>query len=597
MNKLAVFALTLGLAAPSLFAQNSIEQIAPENSIVIASVANMNRSMERLKRTPLYDLWNAPEMEEVRTEMADSFENDFAELLRELGLEKDVQWYPSGSAGMAVFTVVDPETGQVVPAMVAFADYGASAAQMADAILKMLQRQERDGAIEYEEKGILGRTVYAITPIESDDDDEFDFEDDFDFDFGFNPFEGFADFSAETMYYVRNGDALMICTDLGALTEILDGLDNGGKGVMADRADYRAVMDRLGSADAHMLLLTRDLMTLIQGIDGTGMASMFGPIAKSVLGDIHGLGTSMIFDGPKAMYEQRSVMYMPNGKAGLTKLIDAPAPRGAMPPYVNADAMSYTMVVFQFSRVAEVVREIVQANPMLQFWAEEVLEMVNGPVHDFLSTLGNTITHTSSLTKPITMDSMSQLFAFEVKRPGDLENQVGMWAPEMGLEPRDFLGHRIFSSPAMGMMMEMALGLGGGAMFLGTERDVEQGLRSLADRDRQGGLANDPAFTRALNLLPDGPVVAWGYADMVSSYEAGSAMGRLATEQMMEELRRDFPELAEEIGDDMNEPSAWDKVDADMLRRYLGPVIWQVQSTSDGFVAHAYMLSADAGGR
>lgn len=595
MKKLAVFALTLGLAAPSLFAQNSIEQIAPENSIVVASVADMNRSMERLRRTPLYELWNAPEMTDVRKEMADSFENDFAELLRELGLEKDVQWYPSGSAGMAVFTVVDAETGRIIPAMVAFADYGASAAQMAEAIQKMLARQERDGEIEYEEKDILGRTVYAITPLESDDDMEFDFEDEFDF--GFNPFEGLVDFSAETMYYVRNGDALMICTDLGALTEILDGLDKGGKGGLADRADYRTMMDRIGPGDAHMILLTRDLMKLIQGIDGTGMASMFGPIAKSVIGDINAIGSAMTFDGPKAMCEMRMMVHMPNGKSGLSKLVDAPAPRGAMPPYVNADALSYSVLAFQFSRVAEVAREIVQANPMLQFWAGEVMDVVNGPVHDFLSTLGNSITHASSMTRPITMDSVSQLFAFEVKRPQDLENQVAMWAPEMGLEPRDFLGHRIFSSPAMGMMMEMALGLGGGRMFLGTERDVEQGLRSLADRDRQGGLADDAAFKRALALLPDGPVVAWGYIDMVSSLEVASVVERLSTEQMMEELRREFPELAAEIGDDMDEQSAWDKMDPTVLRRYLGPMIWQVQSTSDGFVAQAYMLGAEAGGR
>ena len=37
-----------------------------------------------------------------------------------------------------------------------------------------------------------------------------------------------------------------------------------------------------------------------------------------------------------------------------------------------------------------------------------------------------------------------------------------------------------------------------------------------------------------------------------------------------------------------------DAFDFDLLRKYIGPSVWQVRSTEDGFVGNGYMLSPDA---
>ena len=58
---------------------------------------------------------------------------------------------------------------------------------------------------------------------------------------------------------------------------------------------------------------------------------MIEPMLNQMVGDIRGLGYAVRLDAPDAMLEQTMAVHMPNGRSGLTSLLDTAAPRGTIP--------------------------------------------------------------------------------------------------------------------------------------------------------------------------------------------------------------------------------------------------------------------------
>ncbi len=59
IKQLSMWSIGLGMVAVSAAAQSSIDQLAPENSVVVVSVNEFQRTMNRFKRTGLWALWNS----------------------------------------------------------------------------------------------------------------------------------------------------------------------------------------------------------------------------------------------------------------------------------------------------------------------------------------------------------------------------------------------------------------------------------------------------------------------------------------------------------------------------------------------------------
>jgi hypothetical protein len=538
-------------------------------------------------------------------------------MLQELGVDKDSLVSPSGPVGIAIFTTRDPELDTPKPAFILTADYGDDAnAEKTDSIVQAaLAKGEKEGDLEFEQKDVNGKSVYTIDFAKmaaKSKDAEKDF-DDIDMDGGMPlpvPKAGEIVKDIEKLHYVRDGHHLLMSTDFNTLAEALDTVDgkaaNGNHA--ADRTEFQAIMGKVGEADFYGVLLTRDVFDLI-GEKGQ-MAKMMLPTIRSLFGEVKGYGFGLRFDGPTAMVEQTLTAYLPGGKQGLTKLVDLPAARLALPAFIGPDSVSYSTFSFKFSGLMDVIRQAVASNPMLAAQAGEEIDAIAPKVNEITATLGTQVHMCTSVTKPFTDESRHSFFAIECTKPQDFENLIAPYAAQAGIEARDLLGQRIYSlpedmalMPVPGMDMgPMSLGIGGGFIVIGSTPAVEQALRATG-QSGAASLFTEPDYQRAAAALKDANPIAWGYSDTISSLESTiEAQKHSMRESMkqMEETMRDMDdedaESAKHIKDymqrQMDSMKIWDDIDFNLLRQHIGPQVWQVLSNDDGFVVKAYLMAA-----
>ncbi len=607
-------ATAAALLAPFAAAQISFERIAPENSILVAGVQNVSAARARFERTSLHALWRSDEMQDLRSEMMAEIEGGLAEVMRELGVDREDFVLPTGSVGLALFAVIDPEIGMPAPAFITFADYGEGADNLQRLLDAVLERGREDGEFETEERDILDRTVLSITfardeadwDVEGDEDDwGFDDEEDDwgvddeddawgdeeDWEFEEDPLGMGSSFDVfRTVHLVREGSSFLLCSDLGSITEVLDRLDNDRVSGLSEREDYRTALDMIGANDAYAILMTRDLAQLVQAFDQTGMAMMFVPMIQGLVGNMSSISTGVMFDAPEAMVRSNFAVHMPQGKRGLTDLMDVSAPRGPLPAFVGEGAYSYTSVNFAFNRIVEAAQQYVQENPMLAMMGgAEMLDEVEPIIRPLFESLGSRVHMVGKLERPLTAQSNQSVVAVETTNPEQFEAILAGLAEEYGIEAQDFNGHRLYTGSMPGMMMpnmgvpmpEMALGIGGGYIFMGARPAVEQSLNATGG-DQAKVLARNPQLARVLESIPDVPLVSWGYADVVTTIEATVESQRIAMEQMRDE----FPWMDEMEGEDPFSEFV-QKIDYDLIRRYIGPSVTWLRSTDTGFVGSA----------
>jgi hypothetical protein len=496
------------------------------------------------------------------------------------------------------------------------ADYGENADATAELFDAAMKKAEENGELEYEERDVMGRAVrcFLINAGPGGEDEE---EPEAGLPPGMGgmpqPEEMIQQFFAE-IYFVREGSAFMLCSDMAALTgafEVCDGAEPAG---LARREDFQAVMHQIGVQDCFGALLPRDLGPLVAAYDPTMMMMTFGPMLGQIVGDIRGFGMGIRLDGPSAMLEQTMSVYMPNGKTGLTALMDTQRPRGDVPRFVGPNTLSYTAMNFEFDGVPAFIDRIMQMLPFLapppaqgEMDAPDPLEMIS----QLFSCFGREVHVVQALERPIAVDSLKQLSAIECVKPEELDNFLSAMGPQMGLEGRDFVGRRVYTMdmgdlgmmapmPAQpGMMGEtsMSVGIGGSLAFIGPTSAVEQAMRALGDTGN-AGLADEPAFRRAVAVLQSDEVIAWGYGDAVNTMEAQTEIMNLQMEQLMAELEAADPEMAEEFADmDMTGMNMGmellEEIDYDLLRQYIGPSAWEAVATDDGFLIRSYTLAAE----
>lgn len=613
IHRMFTVVATFAFCVASVSAQQTIERLAPENTILVMGVKNVQSMMDRTKATPMWTLWQSEQMKKLRADAMEQMGKGLDTMLEELGVEKDSLVHPTGSAGLAVFAVTD-ENGLPQPAMLAFADYGdaAKADKTSTLIQAALERGEKDNQLEFESREVDGRTIYSIdlSKMKPQDDDEA--ADDFNPQMFPMPQPDEMLEGIEKLHYVRDGHSFIASTDLTALTDALENIAaKAAGGRVSDRAEYQAALSSVGEADVYGALLTRDVMDLLAAQDEMGMMDMLRPMVRTLFGEVQAYGFGMRVDGSKAMVEQTISAYMPNGKAGVTKLMDMPLQQGAVPAFVGPDAVSYTAVSFKFSGLMDVIRQVVNSNPMMAAQFGPQIDAIAPQVTQITSALGNQMQWSTSVTKPFTADSTQKLMAIECPKPQDFENAFAQMAGDAGIESRDFLGQRIYTMDEdMMMMMPMeaggpvSLGIGGGFVLIGPTSAVEQGLRATS---QPGGasLASSSEFQRAIATLSKDGVVAWGYTDTIDSMEASLAAQREQIESMIKQMREEAEMWGDEdadikgIQDRMEERmresmKMWNDIDFNLLRQHIGPSAWEVRSTENGFVMRAYMLSASS---
>lgn len=610
---LLISSLSISLSTRLASAQTTIEKVAPENSVVIAGIANVSTMMERLKRTGLWAMWNDEKIKSLREQQFKDMTEQINKTMEELGVDKDSLVPPTGPVGVAVFPLVNPDTGVPAPAMLMLADYGENADKTDVLMQAAITKGEKEGDLEYEKKDINGRTVYSIDMTKMQEkarvaakaaadaageegggaDIQLDLPPGVP-----NPVDMVGDI--KTIHYVRDGHTLMLSNDMAGITEALDFIDGKGGKTVAERVDYQAIMSRIGDSEMFGVLLTRDLMEMSGGNDQMAMAQMMVPMVRAAVGHVHGYGFGMRLDGPKAMVEQNFTIYMPDGKAGLTTLVDSGTARGTLPPFVNPETVTYSTFNVEFKGLMDVVRKIVDANPILKMQAGEQIDMVDEGMRQLTATLGTEVHFASTITKPLTETSQKSVWAVQCTNPQEFENLFSGWASQIGMESRDFLGQRIFSMKPemMGMMpvemsQPMSLGIGGGFVLIGPTTGVEQALRA-SSQTGVASLSSDANFQKAVATLSADPAVAWGYSLTTDTIEASMKGRKAADMRTIEDIKEFDPDGAADYQKEIEQTyKVLDAFDFDLLRKYMGPSVWQIRATEDGFVGNFYMLSAE----
>ncbi len=591
--------LPLFLLVSSLSGQTSIEDLAPDDSVFLMSVRNLEESKDRFLKSPLGDLWRSDQVIKMRREIEEHLNEGLEEMAAMLEVEKEDFVLPTGAAGIAVYGYRNEETGTPTLGVLLTADYGKGAEGMGTVLESVLEKAGDEGNIEFETRKILGHTIYTVRAVEEPADEEAD-EDEFGgmMDGGFMPDLNSILGEHPEFHIVRAGRVFLAGNDLGSITAALEVIGGEQASVASERDDYRSMMAQLDkNPDMWSMILTANLPKLVAVFDPMNMSMMATPVLKAALGEIDGMGMSMNLKSPQAMMESTMFISMPNGKAGLSTLLAHETPIERVPSFVGANTYNLSRVNFDFPALANVLRDILKVVPMIGPPQREQGEEFIASIDRFTSALGTRVWVAQSMTRPITADSIGQCFAVECTKPEQFETALAEYAPMMGMEPRDFLGMRIYSVD-MGMMgmgmggSEIALGIGGRHILIGGGSAVEAGLRALS-RGGPGGLEDDPSYRRMLTTLPAEPVVAWQYALTVDGWEAMLAAQVAQQKAMIEQFREFDPEMAAEMEADMKkETNPLANLDFDMLRRYIGPGggIWR--STDEGFIMKAYLLDA-----
>ncbi|MCA9292137.1 MAG: hypothetical protein KDA25_13475 [Phycisphaerales bacterium] len=591
---LCVMTLTVGCGLTAALGAPTIQEIAPRESFVVLGASHAETMIARLQRTALWEMWMSEDMADARKSMLEEMSAGFDEMEQELGLEEDTIVPPSGPAGVAAF-VARGENNAPGLGFIGFADFGDKADHMTRVIDALVKKAGEDH-IEVDDQDVLGSTVYsfAIPQPPKAEADEFDDE------FGGGGM-GMPDPEAllatiRHIHVVRHKSMVLVSSDLTTLENAMEVIDGDALDRLASDPDFDGVVNAFdGDVDVYGAVLPLKARGLLGDDDMMAMmVDSFGPVLHELLGDVRGMGFGLRLDGERAMVEQTMSLYMPNGKNGLTALLNLESPRGKVPFFAGSDVTSFASINFQFADLMGVARKVIMAHPLLQMQAGPMLDQVAPMMEQFFAAMGSKVYSAKTLSRPVTADSQKSMLVMEMSNLEQFQNMVAMLAPQGGFQAREFLGHQIYTlemgdmggGMPLGSSGSMSIGTGAGLAFVGDTAAVEQALRASA-AGGTGGIASEPAFAKAVAMLPDDSVIAWGISSPADEAEYMVAQQRKMIEDMREFWGDEMdPEVIDQMGGALND------VPIALIRKYVGPAAWQLRSVESGFVFRAFVSDA-----
>lgn len=567
-----------------------IEDILPSETILACSIDNLNHVYESLitedQCKNIYAVIQNAMGEEECDEMCTAMTEQCKEMIAKAGLDDD--WkpqVPSGYAGFGVYPVADFEAGTVGIAMLGVFECKDEA--MTQLIDSMFDNMLDEMDVEAEVVSLSGEDVWMV--------DSF-----------IDPMllaeipMGFANSLSMDRVYLASVNGYFICgTEPDGVSHAI-AATNGDieSSSLATKKTYVAMMDQVGEGDVHAAVMLDNLADFIIQADQSRMIGMFLPMLKGAIGDVVGFAETVTFSSEQDVYlDATYTLLMPNGRDGLLGIASALPSPTATPSFVGEDTISYSQINVDFTKIApwfsSVMASVMAMNPMMQMPPQE-LEAIEQRVADAVAPLGNTMHLVSSMSMPITANSMGFLLAVECKNSEAMETYLSSKMPMTGSEPREFLGYRIYpiELPTAGMMgggldVSFSLAVGGGWAMLGMTNSVENALRLAADPD--AGADSDPTNS-ASRFITKTDATGWGYADMGESILASSQLSEIQMSNMIVEMESFDPEMAAEMKEQFESQMEASKSINQLLASLLGPTAWTMEANEEGFLAHAVLM-------
>lgn len=556
----ARFALLGALAAVACpaFAQRTIQDLAPESSVVVIGMDNMGATLDRVRNGPMAPVFAARELADARAGF-DQIAEMLSMMEEEMNLPAGSLGAPRGAVGMALFTAMNDALGFDTAGFMVMADFGD--AKVLEALFTMMDDQMGMIGADVQERDILGRRAFVV-PLRdpeagANDEDEFG---------GMNmddPMSMIEPMMAgvDTLYLTHAGGMLLGCTNVSVLENALHALEGQKIRSLRDNATYQAAVEQAGKADGRVVVLVDGLLKIanMQPMMMFMGPTLAQPMRMLGLANIKAMSMSMDMDDEGSMMTQRVGLLLSGERAGLLALLEAGDASTAVPGFVSADATSYMRLNFNFSGLIDLAKAVMASMPELAMQGEDIMAELEPDLRTLFGNMGREM-HMA------TMGEGEFVVAMRCTDAAKVEGVIAQYAPQGGLEPRNFQGHTIYS----GDFAPMAVGIGAGHVFVGPPVAVEDALRATG-LNGQHTLAGSSAFKAAVSTLGGGSVIGWGYSDtgslftLVSSFVGGMAAG---------------------MGEQFGAPAgmAPDLPDMAFLKEHIGPSIWRLEARSDGLL-------------
>lgn len=575
--------LTAQIVTVSLvYADIQIQQVVPDTTIAVISTNNVGDMIKNLESAGVCDMM----MDMCTTIGGESCFGDDAqctEMMNAMGFDKESWILPTGHAGFAVYPVVDYEIGSVGLGLFGVIELDDSTC--GEFFSTKFDTVLNDSGMEYESVNLCGRDVWMIQTDIANHTQAL-------------PFLTAGAF--ERAYIVYSDGTLMVGTEPDVIATALLGLDGDfEKNQLDTNKDFIALVDRCGDeGDIFAGVMLTNLSDTIVQMDQTGMAMMFLPSVKTLFGDVDGIAESVsISPSPEVFVDARYTALMNDGRSGLLGLIGSNTKEEAIPEFVQPEALSYTQGQLDLDKIADIIKDSVQSNPMLAMQMGQQMEQMEAGLNLFFNPLGSRYHSFSTGQLPYDPSSIGYLFAIECKDEKAFGNALSLTLPMAGAKTSDFLGNQLFSINIgdvlplpMPVALEISIAVGGGYAFLGTTNTVEGALRSVANRSSRKRITTNVAST----LIPHDEVSSWGYADLGTSLEIQTAMSNAMSEEMFKEMEAFDPEMAAEMRKEFEEQSQIQDAITNIMTSLLGEMAWNMTADETGLNARAILLKPES---
>lgn len=584
-----MFFITPILATSFALADVQIQHVVPDSTIAVISTPNVGAVISSLKETGICE-----SMCDLASTIGAEYGNgscsigstQCTEFFEQLGIDKETWTPPKGSAGFALYPVVDYEVGSV--GIGAFGMLKLEESIYGDVFSTKFDEFANEAELEIETVSLSGRDVWLIqlglatkASVSSLNIDP-------------NAFS--------KIYIVYSDGYLLFGSEPDAIASAFSAIDEQPEeGMLSSNVDYLTMLDTCGSdGDLFAAVMLTNLADTIVQMDSSGMTMMFLPMLKTIIGDIDGLAETVhISPSSDVFVEATYTALMTDGRSGLMGLIGADATSQPIPSFVAPDALSYTQGQIDFTKIAPLMKEAILSNPMIGMqMGGQMEQQMEAGLNLFLNPLGSTFHSFSTGQLPYDAESVGYLFAIECKDEDAFGNALSMTLPMMGATPSDFLGNQLFTIDLAGAMpmpmpypLELSLAVGGGYAFIGSTNTVQHALRTIANpkaRSVSFDVSSD------FSSLSNDDVSSWGFADLKKSIELQTAMSNEMSEGLFDEMEEFDPEMAAEMRAEFVKNFELQSKITNAIASLLGPTGWNMNADDKGLTAHVIMLKPES---
>ena len=322
------------------------------------------------------------------------------------------------------------------------------------------------------------------------------------------------------------------------------------------------------------------------------MLALLQPVLPPLFGDVQAWTIGISLDTPRGQAELTSGIFVPGEKVGLWALLGTESAIEPPPPMIGPDAIGFGRVNVRFKDLMPLLNTVVANLPEEQA-AEIDAFLVNfGPVlTKGFEALGPGVWTYETVRQPVTPESRVTGTIMTCTNPKAVVPMITQFGGTMGLEPRDFDGNTIFSAD----FLPIAIGVSNGYLASGDAKLVEQAMRAVGQKDLPS-ITENPTYKAALAAAGQDPVVSWGYIDPAARWgferELLTQFGEDDSKLDNQVGRADDSVMAKRLGYKLpaNANEVLKTIDAEMVSRYMGPVVWTMRGGSKGFLTRASLM-------